>query len=88
VCVVSHATQIATARSFAVDTVTALEQYLAMLLGVTDVLAQQRYEVASGELRRALERSIRALRVLREELVMIEVIEQYLERQQHWPAPS
>jgi hypothetical protein len=84
---VSHATQIATARSFAVDTVTALEEYLAMLLGVTDVLARQRYEVASGELRRALERSIRALRVLREELVMIEVIEQYLERQPQRPAP-
>jgi hypothetical protein len=85
---VRHATQIATARSFAVDSVTALEQYLSMLLGVTDVLAQQGHDIASVELRRALERSIRALRVLREELVMIDVIEQYLERQQPRPAPS
>lgn len=53
-------------QSFAAHAVTALEQYLTMLLGVADVLASQDSEVASDELRGALERSIRALHGMHE----------------------
>lgn len=77
--------RIAATRSFAVDAVTALEQHVAMLLGIADVLAQQCHE--SREMRRALERSLRALCAFREELATIEVIERYLARQQEEPTP-
>lgn len=82
----SHATQIAIARSFAVDALTALEQYLAMLLGVADVLASQGSKVASDGLRRALERSIRVLHVLQDELAVIALIEDYVRAQQAAPS--
>jgi hypothetical protein len=73
-------------RSFAVDAVATLEQYLTMLLGVADVLASQGNKVASNELRRALERSIRVLHVLREELAAIAVIEDCVRAQQATPS--
>lgn len=60
---------------------------MATLLGVADVLAKQCDHRASSEIRRALERSLRAMCVLREELAMIEVIEQYLGRRQEGQAP-
>lgn len=84
----SELARIAAARSFAVDSVTALEQHVAMLLGMADVLAQHCHDHASREMRRALERSMRALCVFREELATIEVIERYLARQQEDPTPS
>ena len=40
-------------RSFAVNAVTALEQHLTLLLGVSDVLASQGHSVACREMRRA-----------------------------------
>lgn len=79
--------RITAARSFAVDAVTALEQHVTMLLGIADILAQQCHDHASREMRRALERSKRALCAFREELAAIEVIERYLARQQEEPMP-
>lgn len=69
-------------RSFAVDAVTALEQYLATLLGVAEVLGSQGHPAAGQELRRALDRAMRALQVLADELAAIEVIEHYVSAQQ------
>lgn len=69
-------------RSFAADAVVALEQYLATLLGVAEVLGAEGYPVAAGELRRALERAIGALGMLGDELDAIELIEQYVSAQE------
>lgn len=73
-------------RSFAVDAVTALERYLTVLRGVADALASEGHPVASGELRRALERSMRALHVLDEELVTIKLVEDFMKGQQVLPS--
>lgn len=73
------------ARSFAADSVAALSQYLTVLLGIADVLAAQGHKAASEELRRALERSVHALRVLADELATIAVIENFVKMQQAAP---
>lgn len=67
-------------RSFAADAVASLGKYLMVLLGVVDVLRSQGHKVASNELRRSLERSIHALRVLADELATIAVIENFVTR--------
>lgn len=66
------------AQTFAVQAVAALEQYLTMLLSMADVLGSQGVPIAGQELRRALDRATRALQALSDELVAIEVIEQYV----------
>lgn len=73
-------------RSFAVIAVTALEQYLAALLKVAEVLASQGNAIASAELRRSLERSLRVLGVLQDELTTIEIVENLVRAQQEPPS--
>lgn len=60
--------------------VAALDEQLRVLLGVTDLLRVMGHEVASRELQRTLMRSIRVLQVLRDELVCLEVIENFVKR--------
>ncbi|MBX3157757.1 MAG: hypothetical protein KF773_17445 [Deltaproteobacteria bacterium] len=68
--------------SFTLYAVTAVEQYLTMLLGVVDAIATQDSDVACHEFRSALERSIRALHGMHSELTTIARLEAYVRAQQ------
>lgn len=61
--------------SLAVASVLALDDHLSELLGHTDLLWAQGDQATSNEVRRCLMRAITALRVLKFELVSVELIE-------------
>lgn len=61
--------------SLAVASVSALDEHLSELLGYADVLWAEGHEASSNEVRRSLMRAITALRVLKFELVSIELVE-------------
>lgn len=62
-------------RVFAVEAMASLERQLQALLDVATALANAGNSLASAELRRALGRSLRALRVVQNDLTTIQVIE-------------
>lgn len=65
-------------RARAVEAVCALADHLMALLGLVDLIAAKGHEVPARELRRALMRATTALNVLREELMHVEIVEQFL----------
>lgn len=71
--------------SLAVASVRALDEHLSELLVYADVLWTDGHEATSNEVRRSLMRAITALRVLKFELVSIELVERL---SQPRPPPS
>jgi len=72
-------------RVFAVEAMASLERQLQALLDVATALANAGNSLASAELRCALGRSLRALRVVQNDLTTIQVIETV---SGFWRAPS
>lgn len=62
--------------------VAALDENLRVLLAVTDLLRVMGHEVARREMQRALMRALQVLQVLRNELVCLEVVEDFVKRYQ------
>lgn len=62
------------------DAVGALADHLQILLVFSTALAAEHQETAGSELRRAVERARAALRVVCDELIIVEVVEHYLRR--------
>lgn len=69
---------VASARRSATDAVTTLQAHLELLLACADVLASHGAMVPSRELQRTVMRALVAVRMMREDLLCIEIIERVL----------
>lgn len=65
-------------RSRAANALSALVEHLMSLLACVDLLAAEGHDAAAREVRRSLMRATTCLHALREELVTIEIVENYL----------
>lgn len=65
-------------RSRVADALEALMEHLMSLLACADLLAIEGHDVTAHEVRRSLMRATTCLHALREELVTIEIVENYL----------
>lgn len=65
-------------RSRVADALETLIEHLMTLMGCADLLAAGGHDVTAREVRRSLMRAMTCLHALREELVTIEIVENYL----------